>query len=409
MSMTPQSFELEEEATKIGPILSNCSSLYHSGRISAFDFVGIFILTYLGLRRPRSWSNGRLKYPLSSTLRRGIAFAGNLPPSTELSSISGLLDILDRGYVAKRMNREAEETGDSERFSRITILSIFDNLQLRGIKKNADNYVNKCLVSWAYGQRPCLLMFRVPSPLEVLQQQSEGSRVITMFLTKKQLGTRHTAMLYYMAGMQNHSKDSLEFLLHDMKHMENFIDSSTHNEQVGFFKCIMKLSKLKMHEVNNKCGISATSSIIKVSPLVCDGLLSIDATVAKHATVRNGRNVNRCNGSNDRDSSDTSNSSNSSRRCSSSSSSSNDNSSSGSSGSNKARICTLGGDDDCNLIAAQTHLVDDTAALSFERTLPTFSPHTTNNESPSPKKFFLDICGYDKQLWRELEYVISDM
>jgi hypothetical protein len=27
----------------------------------------------------------------------------------------------------------------------------------------------------------------------------------------------------------------------------------------------------------------------------------------------------------------------------------------------------------------------------------------------SPQPFFVDVCGYDTHLWRELEYVISDM
>jgi hypothetical protein len=48
-----------------------------------------------------------------------------------------------------------------------------------------------------------------------------------------------------MEGMPNHSKDALEFLLHDLKHMENFIDNATYKEQVGFFRCMLKLSDVK--------------------------------------------------------------------------------------------------------------------------------------------------------------------
>jgi hypothetical protein len=39
-------------------------------------------------------------------------------------------------------------------------------------------------------------------------------------------------------------------------------------------------------------------------------------------------------------------------------------------------------------------------------------PHVlpeTTKISRSPQPFFVDVCGYDKHLWRELEYVISDM
>lgn len=30
-------------------------------------------------------------------------------------------------------------------------------------------------------------------------------------------------------------------------------------------------------------------------------------------------------------------------------------------------------------------------------------------DSAAPKRYFLDVCAYDSQLWLELEYVISDM
>jgi hypothetical protein len=38
--------------------------------------------------------------------------------------------------------------------------------------------------------------------------------------------------------------DALEFLLHDLKHMENFTDKATYNEQVGFSRCMLKLSNV---------------------------------------------------------------------------------------------------------------------------------------------------------------------
>lgn len=45
-----------------------------------------------------------------------------------------------------------------------------------------------------------------------------------------------------MRGNIDHHKDPLEFLVHDLKHMENFIDPATHQEQIGFFKCMLLLN-----------------------------------------------------------------------------------------------------------------------------------------------------------------------
>ena len=86
-----------------------------------------------------------------------------------------------------------------------------------------------------------MLLFRIPSPMEVLRQQAAGERVVTLFLGREQLSRRHDAALVYMQGEQSHSKDPLEFLLHDLKHMENFVDPATYFEQVGFFRCMLKL------------------------------------------------------------------------------------------------------------------------------------------------------------------------
>eukprot|EP01034_Spumella_vulgaris_P038261 gene38261-47241_t len=45
--------------------------------------------------------------------------------------------------------------------------------------------------------------------------------------------------------MIDHCKDPLEFLVHDLKHMENFVDSAIYREQVGFFRCMLGLNSGK--------------------------------------------------------------------------------------------------------------------------------------------------------------------
>lgn len=290
--------DLEQEALIIHPIVVHCLDLYKNYLLSPSDFVGIFILSYLGLRRPKGWSNGRLKAPISSS------FCSNDDiTSISISKIPGLLEILDRAYVMKRMAGKTNVQKGLSIECDMSVLSVFDTLQLMGIKKNADNYVNRCIVNWAYGLRPCHLMFRIPNPMEVLTQQSSGTRVVTMFTSLHSLGKEHIAKLYYMEGMPNHSKDALEFLLHDLKHMENFIDIATYKEQVGFFRCMLKLSDVKVE------ALPSIATITSISP-----------------------------------------------------------------------------------IEIESHVLPETAK---------------NDRSPQP--FFVDICGYDKHLWRELEYVISDM
>jgi hypothetical protein len=131
----------------------------------------------------------------------------------------------EKEYLERKLVMKIEE---------ISILTIFNRLVFVGIKGNKDNYVNVSIIKWAMGRRDYNLLFHIPSPLSVLKMQSEGKRVITMFLQKEELETHHVAMLSYMEGMQLHKRDSFEFLLHDIKHMELFYDPKIHLEQVWY-------------------------------------------------------------------------------------------------------------------------------------------------------------------------------
>jgi hypothetical protein len=81
----------------------HCLSLHNDNQLSPSDFVGIFILSYLGMRRPKGWSNGKLKVPISSSLCSKDNIA-----SINLSKIPGLLEILDRAYVMKRFGGKSK-------------------------------------------------------------------------------------------------------------------------------------------------------------------------------------------------------------------------------------------------------------------------------------------------------------
>jgi hypothetical protein len=72
---------LKEEAIFIHPIIIKYYRLYEENLVTAYDLVGIFILVYLAVRKPKTWANGRLTSPI-------------LPPNTEFPSIK-LIDLPD--------------------------------------------------------------------------------------------------------------------------------------------------------------------------------------------------------------------------------------------------------------------------------------------------------------------------
>ena len=101
------------------------------------------------------------------------------------------------------------------------------------------------MINWSQCKRPFVLMHEIPNPLQVLQQQANGERVLTLFLTKEELLSKHVSKLNYMAGEIQHPRDAFEFLTHDMKHMEHFINEETYEEQIGYFKSMANLNNCK--------------------------------------------------------------------------------------------------------------------------------------------------------------------
>lgn len=233
--MKSSSRSLSEEASLLHPLLVLCFESHPF--IADHDKVGIFILLYLSLRKPVSWCGGLLRPPIITSLAATVH-------SVTLSSLPiPVKEVLDLEYIEKKLRPlKSLIAADNAR-----IVDIFNLLRLAGIKHNANDYVNRSLVLWASGERPYRLLHYIPTPMEVLQQQSIGERVMTLFLTEKALSERHTALLTYMSGDILHARDALEFLLHDIKHMENFTEKDVYEEQVGFFNSIygMNGSKVK--------------------------------------------------------------------------------------------------------------------------------------------------------------------
>jgi hypothetical protein len=80
--------------------------------------------------------------------------------------------------------------------------------------------VPQALLSWAEGSRPVDLLFHVPSPGDVLSVQARGRRIVS--LLEDGIPTAP-------------HEDGLAFAVHDLCHLEKFMDPAHHIEQVGFF------------------------------------------------------------------------------------------------------------------------------------------------------------------------------
>lgn len=78
------------------------------------------------------------------------------------------------------------------------------------------------------GKRPAQLLFYMPTAEEILKMQCEGKRCVTAFVTKEALKAT-----YKDPYPPFEEKDCLRFLLHDLQHMEKFVDPKFYCEQVA--------------------------------------------------------------------------------------------------------------------------------------------------------------------------------
>jgi hypothetical protein len=78
--------------------------------------------------------------------------------------------------------------------------------------------VPRALVAWADGRRPVDLWLTAPTPRNVLALQARGRRCVSL--------------------LEAAASDPLAFAVHDLCHLEKFVDPAHHAAQVGFFAAV---------------------------------------------------------------------------------------------------------------------------------------------------------------------------
>jgi len=104
-----------------------------------------------------------------------------------------------------------------------TALAIFATRRVRGVSP----IVADALLAWARGERPVDLVDEVLPPREVLRRQAAGRRCVALL-------DDATARAH---GDPRHP-DGLSFALHDLHHLEKFVEAQHHRGQVGFFRAV---------------------------------------------------------------------------------------------------------------------------------------------------------------------------
>eukprot|EP00930_Biecheleria_cincta_P020450 TRINITY_DN15391_c0_g1_i1.p1 TRINITY_DN15391_c0_g1~~TRINITY_DN15391_c0_g1_i1.p1 ORF type:complete len:891 (+),score=144.56 TRINITY_DN15391_c0_g1_i1:586-3258(+) len=101
--------------------------------------------------------------------------------------------------------------------------------------KQVPEHVSISLVNFYAGLRPLLVLWRVPSSEEVLDMLASGHRCVSVLISEQALCT-----------VYGH-RDCLEMLLHDLAHMEHFVENGRYWQQVGFFE-FLRSSAAPLHQ-----------------------------------------------------------------------------------------------------------------------------------------------------------------
>jgi hypothetical protein len=186
---------LEYEAPTIENQMAPILDGFHQGHYTSSEFTAIYILTVLAHRFPGTWLGSRRSNPLTNTNQL----------TTCLSEINQIWE----PNIKKRLS-----------FYR-TLGDVFNNFSFQSTPLS----VNRTILEWSNGLYRLELMFRIPRPAEVLDQQKSGRRCVTVILEKEKackliLGER----------------DALGFTLHDLIHADHFYhDNQCYEGQLGFY------------------------------------------------------------------------------------------------------------------------------------------------------------------------------
>ena len=172
---------LQLEAPLIEASLAPILALHRQKIISDAELCSLYVILYLSRRFPKAWLGA--KRP-SLSIDHQMRF-----PVKDIP-----IDFEDN--IRKRLPE--------------TLGEIFNLFAL----KSTPETVNRSLLSWSHGSYPLILMFHIPQPSEVLEQQKQGKRCVTVMTN---------GLNRFILG----ERDPLSFTMHDLIHADHFY---FHNE-----------------------------------------------------------------------------------------------------------------------------------------------------------------------------------
>lgn len=189
--------ELQREVPKFVNIFAHSLKQFQEGEINQAELTAHYIFLGLSLRYPGEWP-GALQQTENIPHQLTSLFPDHIPL----------------------------EPNVRKRIEGLNLGAILNSFAL----KSTPRCVNRALLHFSTGHYPLELMFHIPTPLEVLEQQRRGRRCLTLIIKENQ-------MKDYILG----ERDYLGFCMHDLIHADHFYHSNlSYHGQLGLYNLLWK-------------------------------------------------------------------------------------------------------------------------------------------------------------------------
>lgn len=192
---------LRLEAAALHEKLQRLFQDYQNNILTSAEYCALWLVTYLRTRQPYGWWGAHRKekiasHKLTKSLREYPYFDFDTHETHKLQHYDDLGDLLNfRAFRATPLP------------------------------------VNRAILSWSQGEYDLVLMDRIPSVQEVLEQQVQGKRCVTLF-----------HQLPRLSALVLGERDPLSFGLHDLIHADHFFHANYEKTgQIGFYRIIHQI------------------------------------------------------------------------------------------------------------------------------------------------------------------------
>ena len=188
---------LQKEVPEFLSLFYHSLSLFRENKISPAELAVHYILLGLSIRYPGTWAGAYQKDVM----------------------IDHQLDMPLPAHIPLEPNI-------SRRIAGMSLGDILNSFALKSTPRS----VNRALLNFSSGKYPLEVMFHIPSPLDVLAQQKDGRRCLSLIVKERQ-------MKDYILG----ERDYLGFCMHDLIHADHFYHSNaSYLGQLGLYNLLWK-------------------------------------------------------------------------------------------------------------------------------------------------------------------------